>query len=124
MHGYQVSSFSGFPPGNEATKRFFPLGIKLLRLFMPQAAEESRIHTTPLLAEATWSCLSSEKIRDQKNHRSKTKNVLLELRGLPTKRFRRTGWNCRRKPGTCDTSLCGSFGKKSELPQLALIAID
>ncbi len=79
MHGYQVSSFSGFPPGNEATKRFSPSGIKLLRLFMPQAAEESRIHTTPLLAAATWSCLSSEKISDQKKSQKQDEKRLKKM---------------------------------------------
>ncbi len=60
----------------------------------------------------------------------------LKLRGLPTERLERAGrrstsvsWNCRRKPGICDSSLCDSFGNLFSIhlsvsSLLALIAID
>ncbi len=77
-HGYQVSSFSGFHPGNKASKSpewtLFSVGSRLLPLFTTQAAESSRIHPSSPLAAAVWSCLSSEKVSDQKkSHRNKTK---------------------------------------------------
>ncbi len=82
-HGYEVSSFPGFPPGNEASRaperRFSPRGSRLLRLFTPQVTEGTRIHLSSLLAEATWSCRSPEKISDQKKiHRNKTKKHFLK----------------------------------------------
>ncbi len=52
------------------------LRSRLLQLFIPQAAEASRIHPSSPFAATAWSCLSSEKISDlQKIHRSKTKNI-------------------------------------------------
>ncbi len=49
----------------------FSVGSQLLRLFMLQVAEASRIHLSYPVAAAAWSCLSSEKIRDQKKYPQK-----------------------------------------------------
>ncbi len=88
-HGYQVASFSGFPPGNEASRSPAPertlfsverrVRSRLLQLFTLQAAEASQIHLSSPLAAAAWSCLSSEKISDQKKiHRTRQKKHFLQ----------------------------------------------